>query len=61
MQWRSRISLQFDADGIAGPRAARSHQVIPIASNPLTHVDIARAAPWSSRYPGAERVDVIAS
>lgn len=59
--WRSRISLHVDADGVAGPRAARSHAVIPITSHPLAHPGIATAAPWAQRYPGAERVDVLAS
>ena len=34
--WRSRVRLAVDADGEAGLRAHRSHDVLPIADCPLT-------------------------
>ncbi|MGV1034543.1 MAG: class I SAM-dependent RNA methyltransferase [Microbacteriaceae bacterium] len=59
--WRSRVSLHVNERGVAGPRAARSHEVIEVASYPLAAAAIAAQAPWRERYPGAARVDLVAS
>lgn len=39
--WRTRVSLHVDADGVVGPYAARSHDVIPVASHPLARRRVA--------------------
>lgn len=59
--WRSRVSLHVNEQGVAGPRAARSHEVIEVASYPLAVETIAAQAPWRERYPGAARIDLVAS
>lgn len=61
LAWRSRISLQVNADGVPGPLAARSHRVVPVSTYPLATEEIAAAAPWRERVPGAERIDVVSS
>ncbi|MFB7251699.1 class I SAM-dependent RNA methyltransferase [Microbacterium sp. NPDC056234] len=42
--WRTRVTLHVDADGVAGPFAARSHRVIPVSSHPLACPAVAEAA-----------------
>ncbi len=42
--WRTRVSLQVDADGRAGPDAARSHRVIAVDDLPLATAAVERAA-----------------
>lgn len=42
--WRTRVTLHVDESGVAGPFAARSHRVIPVASHPLARPAIAEAA-----------------
>ena len=59
--WRSRVSLHVDEHGIAGPRAARSHDVIEVQTYPLAAQAIAEHAPWRDRYVGASRVDLVAT
>lgn len=59
--WRTRVSLHVDEQGNAGPRAARSHAVVAVETYPLAVQAIAEQAPWRSQFPGAERVDIVAS
>ena len=59
--WRSRVSLHVNKQGVAGPRAARSHDVIEVATYPLAAEAIAEHAPWRERYVGASRVDLVAT
>ena len=59
--WRSRVSLHVNEQGIAGPRAARSHDVIAVDTYPLAAATIAEHAPWRDRYVGASRIDIVAS
>ena len=61
VQWRSRVSLHVNADGVPGPRAARSHEVVPVSSHPLAAAAIAASNPWDLRVPGAERIDLLAT
>lgn len=58
--WRTRVGLHVNDAGVAGPRAARSHTVVPVTNYPLAHPAIVEAAPWDTRFPGAERVDLVA-
>ena len=60
-QWRTRVSLHVNEQGVAGPRAARSHAVVPVESYPLAIRAIAEQEPWTATFPGADRVDVVAS
>lgn len=59
--WRSRVSLHVNEQGLAGPRAARSHDVIEVQTYPLAAQTIAEHAPWRDRYVGASRVDLVAT
>ncbi|HLP23252.1 MAG TPA: TRAM domain-containing protein [Microbacteriaceae bacterium] len=59
--WRTRVSLHVAANGTAGPRAARSHEVIAVEDYPLAVPALAELAPWRERYPGADRVDLVAT
>lgn len=58
--WRTRITLHVNTEGIAGPRAARSHEVVPVESYPLAVDAIAELQPWNLHVPGADRIDVVA-
>lgn len=56
--WRTRISLHVDADGRVGPYAARSHQVIDVATLPLARPAVAEAA-FALRAQKPGRVDLV--
>jgi tRNA/tmRNA/rRNA uracil-C5-methylase (TrmA/RlmC/RlmD family) len=57
--WRTRVRLQVDADGRAGPFAARSHRVVAVTDLPLATTAVQDVAPLAQRFPGEERVDVV--
>lgn len=57
--WRSRVRLAVDADGQAGLRAHRSHDVIPIADCPLAPEGLLPPVLARPHRPGGE-VDVVA-
>ncbi|AOX66751.1 MULTISPECIES: class I SAM-dependent RNA methyltransferase [unclassified Curtobacterium] len=59
--WRTRVRLHVDEDGTAGPFAARSHTVVPVASLPLASRVVQESAPLGrGAMPGASVVDVLA-
>ncbi len=59
--WRTRVRLHVDEDGTAGPFAARSHTVVPVASLPLAAQRVQDAAPLArGAMPGSSVVDVLA-
>ena len=58
--WRTRVSLHVDADGVIGPFAARSHRVIPVTSHPLARPRV-EAAALAVRNPKPGRVDLVES
>ncbi len=59
--WRTRVRLHVDQDGTAGPFAARSHTVVPVASLPLASARVQESAPLGrGAMPGAAVVDVLA-
>lgn len=60
-QWRSRVSLHVNEQGVAGPRAARSHEVVAVEHYPLAAAALAEQEAWTATFPGAERVDLVAS
>jgi tRNA/tmRNA/rRNA uracil-C5-methylase (TrmA/RlmC/RlmD family) len=59
--WRTRVRLHVAPDGTAGPFAARSHDVVPVASLPLATETVRGSAPLGrGTMPGASVVDVLA-
>lgn len=59
--WRTRVRLHVDEDGTAGPFAARSHTVVPVASLPLATATVQESAPLArGAMPGASVLDVLA-
>lgn len=59
--WRSRLRLAVDAQGRAGLRRHRSHDVVPLADCPLAHPAVRAPEVLAQRWPGAQVVDVAAS
>ncbi|MBC7724677.1 MAG: class I SAM-dependent RNA methyltransferase [Burkholderiaceae bacterium] len=57
--WRTRVRLHVDADGVAGPFAARSHRVIPVRDLPLAVRESDALTPLDGRYRGADFLDII--
>lgn len=59
--WRTRVRLHVDPEsGQAGPYAARSRRVIPVASLPLANEQIGYIAPLDEPMPGVDTVDLVA-
>ncbi|MCU1416347.1 MAG: class SAM-dependent methyltransferase [Schumannella sp.] len=59
--WRTRVRLHVSDDGVAGPYAARSHTVIPVADLPLAVDELREIAPLRERFdPQTEHVDLLA-
>lgn len=59
--WRTRVRLHVDEDGTAGPFAARSHTVVPVAGLPLATATVQESAPLArGAMPGASVLDVLA-
>ena len=59
--WRTRGRFAVDADGRAGLRRHRSHQVEVLADCPLLHPDVTATGVLARRWPGATEVAVAAS
>lgn len=59
--WRTRLRLHVGPDGVLGPFAARTHDVVPVTSVPLAAPEVARITPLDERFAGATHVDVLAS
>ena len=59
--WRTRVRLHVAPDGRIGPFASRTHTVIPVADYPLATSAVHDAIPFSTRYPHAQSLDIIAS
>ncbi len=57
--WRTRVRLQVDDDGRAGPYAARSHRVIEVAELPLATAGVSAVAPLGELFPGVPHVDIL--
>jgi tRNA/tmRNA/rRNA uracil-C5-methylase (TrmA/RlmC/RlmD family) len=59
--WRTRVRLHVDEEGTAGPFAARSHTVVPVAGLPLATAVVQESAPLArGAMPGASVLDVLA-
>ncbi|WP_394551142.1 class I SAM-dependent RNA methyltransferase [Agromyces sp. MMS24-JH15] len=57
--WRTRVRLHVDDTGRAGPYAARSHRVVPVASLPLAAPGIVALDPLDRRWNGVDHVDLV--
>ncbi len=57
--WRTRVRLAVDGDGVAGLRAHRSHDVLPIADCPITVPGALPPVLARSHRPGTE-IEVVA-
>ncbi len=57
--WRTRVGLHVGEDGITGPMAARTRDVVEVSGLPLAHPDLVALGEHRRRHPGARRVDLI--
>ena len=58
--WRTRVQFAVRADGVAGLRAHRSHEVIDVGECLIAHPSITSLDVTRRRWPGAESVEVLA-
>ncbi|HTW18755.1 MAG TPA: class I SAM-dependent RNA methyltransferase [Mycobacteriales bacterium] len=58
LHWRRRIRFAVDADGVAGLRRHRSHEVEPIDDCLLAHPDLPVRSVLAQRWPDSEGVEV---
>jgi tRNA/tmRNA/rRNA uracil-C5-methylase (TrmA/RlmC/RlmD family) len=59
--WRTRVRFAVDADGRAGFRKARSHEVIPVTHCPIAHPLVEAAGVEGKEWNRASEVEVAAS
>ena len=57
--WRTRVQFAVRADGVAGFRAHRSHQVIDVGQCPIAHQGITDLALTGRRWPGEASVEAL--
>jgi tRNA/tmRNA/rRNA uracil-C5-methylase (TrmA/RlmC/RlmD family) len=58
--WRTRMQFAVRADGVAGLRAHRSHQVIDVAECLIAHPAITGLGITARRWPGAATIEAVA-
>lgn len=58
--YRTRIDLVADAEGRAGMRRVRSHDVVALTDMPLATDEIAALEMFGQRWPGGSRIEVAA-
>jgi tRNA/tmRNA/rRNA uracil-C5-methylase (TrmA/RlmC/RlmD family) len=58
--WRTRVRFAVRADGAAGLRKHRSHEIIEIGDCPIAHPQVTAAGVTRRRWPGARSVEVAA-
>ena len=58
--WRTRVQFAVRADGVAGLRAHRSHEVIDVGECLIAHPSITELGITRRRWPGAESVEALA-
>lgn len=58
--WRTRVTYAVDANGRAGLRAHRSHEVVPIDYCRIAHPDVRAARVEDGEWAGASSVEVVA-
>jgi tRNA/tmRNA/rRNA uracil-C5-methylase (TrmA/RlmC/RlmD family) len=59
--WRTRMRLAVDADGVAGLRRHRSHDVEPIGDCSIAHPDLPVASVVAQKWPDSDGVDLVRS
>lgn len=60
LAWRTRIDLVADADGRAGMRRHRSHDVVALDAMPLAVEEIAALELFARRWPAGAHVEAVA-
>ncbi|UZN05046.1 class I SAM-dependent RNA methyltransferase [Cellulomonas sp. S1-8] len=60
LAWRTRIDLHVDAEGRAGMRGHRSHDVVPLTDMPLATQDVAALGLFDRRWPAGSRIEAVA-
>ena len=60
LDWRTRVEFAVDAEGRAGLRRHRSHEVVPIDHCRIAAPGIDRLRVTEQRWPGADAVDAVA-
>ena len=60
LAWRTRIDLVVGADGRAGMRRARSHDVVALEDMPLAVDAIAELGLFTRRWSGGSRIEAVA-
>ena len=60
LAWRTRIDLHVDAEGRAGMRAYRSHDVLPLTDMPLATEHVAALGLFDRRWPAGSRIEAVA-
>jgi len=61
LDWRTRVRFAVRADGTAGLRKHRSHEVIDVGDCPIAHPLVRQAGVTRRRWPGARSVEVVTS
>jgi len=59
--WRTRVRFAVRADGLAGLRRHRSHEIIDVGTCPIAHPLVNEAGVTQGRWPGAESVAAVTS
>jgi len=60
LHWRTRVKFAVDAEGHAGLRRSRSHEVIALSTCPIAHPRVLEAGVLEVTWPGAASVSVAA-
>lgn len=58
--WRTRIDLHVDAEGRAGMRGHRSHDVVPLTGMPLATEHVTALGLFDRRWPAGSRLEAVA-
>jgi tRNA/tmRNA/rRNA uracil-C5-methylase (TrmA/RlmC/RlmD family) len=59
--WRTRVRFAVRADGLAGLRRHRSHEILDIGTCPIAHPLVNESGITQGRWPGAESVAAVTS
>lgn len=58
--WRTRVQYAVDGEGRLGFRRHRRHDVVPVETCPIAHVDVQSVPVTATRWPGVAGVEVAA-
>jgi tRNA/tmRNA/rRNA uracil-C5-methylase (TrmA/RlmC/RlmD family) len=58
--WRTRVTFAVGANGSAGLRQHRSHQIVDVGECPIAHPEVNAVGVTARRWPGARSVQVTA-